>query len=229
MEKNSVIKEYRGRLSVEQVVIGMNAAAHNARRLLEDAKRLFDAGSYPTACSLATLSIEESGKLTVLRAISVAADDQTLKTVWRDYRSHRAKNVMSMFPELVANGARKLSDFRMIFDPKSDRSIVVDVIKQLGFYTDCYENGHWSEPYRVIDEELARGTILTAEILLPKQETCAREIELWREHLGKVWGTPAMHHGLIEFFRAMVAEGLTNRSAKEIADFLGLPPSSEML
>jgi hypothetical protein len=29
---------------------------------------------------------------------------------------------------------------------------MLDVIKQLGFDTDCYGNAHWSEPSKAIDE-----------------------------------------------------------------------------
>ena len=49
----------------------MNAARRNARRLAEDAKLLLEAGRYPTATALAVLSIEESGKMSILRGFCV--------------------------------------------------------------------------------------------------------------------------------------------------------------
>jgi hypothetical protein len=33
---------------------------------------------------------------------------------------------------------------------------MLDVIKQLGFDTDCYGNAHWSEPSEAIDEQTQR-------------------------------------------------------------------------
>src|SRR5262245_14331298 len=64
------IAQYRGPLSAQQIADGMNGAARNAKRLLEDAITLIKAGRFPTACSVAILSIEESGKLPVLRALA---------------------------------------------------------------------------------------------------------------------------------------------------------------
>ena len=52
------LNAYRGRLSAAQVAAGMNAAAKNASRLAKDAAMLLDAGSFPTAASIAVLSIE---------------------------------------------------------------------------------------------------------------------------------------------------------------------------
>jgi AbiV family abortive infection protein len=56
----------------------MTAASENAARLAQDAILLLDAGCLPTACSLAVLSIEESGKVSILRAMSLARDDNEL-------------------------------------------------------------------------------------------------------------------------------------------------------
>jgi AbiV len=49
------IKQYKDRLTPEKVATGMNAAARNARRLLDDAQLLFASKRYPGACSLAIL------------------------------------------------------------------------------------------------------------------------------------------------------------------------------
>jgi hypothetical protein len=65
---------YRGKLSPKQAAEGMNAAAQNAKRLCEDAQLLFEARKFPTACALAILSIEESGKLPFLREIACVKD-----------------------------------------------------------------------------------------------------------------------------------------------------------
>jgi AbiV family abortive infection protein len=79
---------YKGRLSPNQVASGMNAAISNAARLANDAETLLEAGRFPTAASIVILSIEESGKVSALRAIALAKTDTESEQTWRDYRSH---------------------------------------------------------------------------------------------------------------------------------------------
>ena len=67
---NSILPQYKGKLDPEQIAQGMNAARRNAQRLADDAKLLLSAKRYPTAASLAILSIEESGKVSILRGIA---------------------------------------------------------------------------------------------------------------------------------------------------------------
>ena len=67
---------YSGELSAAKITHGMNAARRNARRLADDAKLLLDAGRYPTAASIAALSIEESGKISVLRRLASASNEE---------------------------------------------------------------------------------------------------------------------------------------------------------
>ncbi len=64
MSQSKVMPLYKGRLSAGQIAAGMNAARKNAKRLLEDAKLLLEAKRFPTACSLAILSIEEFPQVT---------------------------------------------------------------------------------------------------------------------------------------------------------------------
>jgi hypothetical protein len=49
---------YKGTLTPQQIADGINAANKNANRLTSDAKFLLDAGRYPSATSLAILSLE---------------------------------------------------------------------------------------------------------------------------------------------------------------------------
>src|ERR1043165_9306013 len=84
---------YKGRLSLEQIVAGINAAIHNARRLAEDARLLLESKRYPSAAALAILSIEESGKTSILRSLAFANNQEALIACWRNYRTHTKKNV----------------------------------------------------------------------------------------------------------------------------------------
>lgn len=88
---------YHGELSPEDVAKGMECAIDNAKRLANDAKILFDAGSYASSCALAILSIEEVGKLSILRRMALGGNNNSIKAMWREFSSHTDKNYMWMF------------------------------------------------------------------------------------------------------------------------------------
>jgi AbiV family abortive infection protein len=117
--------QFRGPLNIGQIAGGMNAATANAARLATDARLLLSNGRWPSAASLAALSIEESGKVVILRRFLTATEDE-IKSLWKEYRSHTQKNLNWILPDLVANGARKLDDFRAIVDRSSDHPKVLD-------------------------------------------------------------------------------------------------------
>lgn len=223
------LPSYKGKLSFLQIAEGMTAALKNAERLALDAKLLLDAGRLPTACSLAALSIEESGKVSILRAMSLARDDSELKDEWKRYRSHTNKNVQWIFPQLVAEGARKLYDLRPLFDKGAEHPYLLDQVKQLGFYTDCLGNkGHWSIPDEVVDGELANQLVATAELLSSASSTSEREIELWVEHVGPVWKKDMnwMKRAVANWYEAMQREGLKPDGENGMEKFLhdGIDP-----
>lgn len=207
----------------------MTAASENAARLAQDAELLLDAGRLPTACSLAALSIEESGKVSILRAMSLARDNIELKEGWRRYRSHTNKNMQWIFPQLVAEGARKLDDFRPLFDKDAEHPYLLDQVKQVGFYTDCLgSKGHWSIPDEVIDGELAGHLVSTAKLLSSVTPTSEREIELWVEHVGPVWKKDMnwMKCAVESWYKSMQREGLEPDGENGMEKFLrgGIDP-----
>ena len=181
------LDSYKGKLSAEQIAAGVNAAIQNAKRLAEDASLLFEAGRFPSAASLAILSIEESGKVSILRSLALAKTDEDIADAWRDYRSHTKKNVSWLLPQLTEQGARKLDDFKPLFEKSSDHPYVLDQLKQIGFYTDCLGRAHWSIPQEVIDESLAKMLVQVAKIFASDKHVSKTEIELWIKHIGPVW------------------------------------------
>lgn len=223
------LPSYKGKLSFAQIAEGMTAASKNAARLAQDAKLLLEAGRLPTACSLAALSIEESGKVSILRAMSLARDDNELKEEWKRYRSHTNKNVQWILPQLVVEGAKKLDDFHPLFDKDAEHSYLLDQIKQLGFYTDCLGNkGHWSIPEEVVEGELTNQLVATAELLSSASPTSKHEIELWVEHVGPVWKKDLnwMKRAVANWYEAMQREGLKPEGEKGMGQFLhdGIDP-----
>jgi AbiV family abortive infection protein len=129
----------------------MNAAIANAQRLAEDAQLLLDAERFPSAASLAILALEEAGKVIILRQLFSSGSEKELSENWRRYRRHSEKNFFALMPDLVRQGARELHQFRTIFtkDTESHRA-TYDTVKQLGFYTDCCGDVHWSIPTELI-------------------------------------------------------------------------------
>ncbi|MBL7165041.1 MAG: AbiV family abortive infection protein [Dehalococcoidales bacterium] len=111
---------YRGTLTPAQIVEGTNAACANAKRLLHDAKLMFESDRYPTAVALSILSIEESGKVPILRLLSLANTQESAISKWKEYRSHTSNNVLWSFPSFAAKGARTLEEFKPLFDEHSE-------------------------------------------------------------------------------------------------------------
>lgn len=180
------LDSYKDKLDNKQVADGINAARHDARRLTEDAQILLESHRYPTAASLAILSIEESGKEHIIRGMAIAGTDDEVLQHWKDYRSHTKKNIMWLLPQLVMEGARHLDDFKPLFESTAEHPYILEQVKQIGFYTDCLGNVNWSEPTEVIDKDLATMLVQTAKIFLRKGEVTTQEIELWGKHLGSV-------------------------------------------
>jgi AbiV family abortive infection protein len=222
MAKIDHLKQYRGRLTPSEIATGMNAAARNARRLLSDAELLLSKERYPLAASIAILAIEEAGKISILRGLSTAPDDATVKESWRAYRSHQAKNVAWIIADLASKGATTLRDLKPIYDGNSDHPFLLDALKQIGFYTDCCGDRHWSEPHEIIDDAFARTIVMTASILCPKREISVREIELWVQHVAPEWGKPSMFLAAYRFHEAMEMEGLGHHDLEKVRRFLGL-------
>ena len=218
------LNQYRGRLSPKQIADGMNAAQRNARRLVDDAKLLLDAGRFPSAASLAILSIEESGKTSILRQLSVAKDDKEIADCWRAYRSHTKKNAMWILTELFSKGARKLDDFLPMFSDGAEHPQLLDQVKQISFYTDCLGNAHWSEPTDVIEEPFARTIVQIADIFARDKAISAQEIELWIQHIGPVWmaNPDWMRKAVENWYSEMQQVGLKPAGPNEMEDFIRL-------
>jgi AbiV family abortive infection protein len=213
---------YRGRLKPTQIAEGMNAALENAARLVSDADCLLKSGAFPSAASLAILAMEEAGKISILRSLSVARSEAEIIDAWKEYRSHPKKNVAWILPQLVAQGARKLEDLRPIFDEMSDHPYVLDHLKQLGFYTDCLGKAHWSKPVDVIDEQLARMLVEIARIFAKGSKHSRKEIELWIEHVGPVWkkNMAWMKQGISNWYSVMQAAGLAKEGPNIMEQFV---------
>jgi len=212
------LDSYKGKLSAHQAAAGINAAIQNAKRLAEDASLLFEAGRFPSAASLAILSIEESGKVSILRSLALAKTREEIADAWREYRSHTKKNASWLLPQLAEQGARKLDDFRPLFEEYSDHPYILDQLKQIAFYTDCLGGAHWSMPQEVIDGSLANMLIQVARTLAKDKQVSENEIELWIKHIGPVWKRDPswMKKALCNWYREMQDAGLAPAGENEM-------------
>ncbi|MFU1519955.1 AbiV family abortive infection protein [Vreelandella alkaliphila] len=218
------LKQYKGRLSASQIASGINVAIKNSRRLFEDASLLFDNGRYPSALALAILSIEESGKASILRSLSLADDVKELKEGWKRYRSHKDKNTHWIALDMMLEGARSLEDLSRISDPDSDHPKILDQLKQVALYTDCLGSAHWSFPEEVVEKDLAAGILRTADIFSRKQNCTEEHISLWVKHMLPVKNQPQsiQNQALLNWFNEMKAKGHITEGEVAFKDFLGV-------
>lgn len=221
-ENKKKLPQYKGKLNAANIAAGMNAAIKNARRLFNSAEILFENKDYATAVSLAILAIEEAGKTSILREISLTTDEKLLKKYWKEYRSHTQKTKTWNLIDYIPQGTVKLQDFKGMFDPDNTSSNQLDQVKQIGFYTDCLGNAHWSMPEEIIDKDFAEQILLIARIhCKSKREISTREVELWIECLTPVWMTSMdkMKQGLLAWHQRMQEDGLAD-SYDRFADFV---------
>ena len=217
-----LLRSYSSVLSIPQIAEGMNIATKNASRLAADARYLLERERYPSAASMAALSIEESGKVVILRRFLTVTDKKELRALWKEYRTHTQKNLNWILPDLVSKGARKLDDFREMVDPESDHPELLNSIKQLGFYTDCLGDAHWSDPTVVIGPDLAKSLVTTAEVLAPDRDISVKELELWDKHMKPVWGKDYewMRQALSNWYAEMQEAGLVPEGENKMDRFL---------
>ena len=209
MAKNK-LSQYRGDLNAAQIADGMNAARRNARRLADDAQSLWRLSRYPTATALAILSIEESGKVTILRGLARVPTPELRRQHWKEFRSHRKKNVAWVIPELYRDGARTLESLRLAATPSAPHTALLDQLKQISLYVDCLGDANWSEPEAVIDESLSRYIVGTADMLAKGGTITELEVRLWIEHMSPTYDQSLERQktSLQSWYAAMKENGL---------------------
>ena len=110
-------------------------------------------------------------------------------------------------------------------DPDSDYPDILDQMKQLCTYTDCFTKAKWSSPAEVDVEGLAPYLVKMAQVLGRPKEVAAEEIDLWRKHLLPVKSASmnAQKQAVAAWFHEMKLLGLSEASPEEVETFLGRP------
>ncbi|MDX3913862.1 MAG: AbiV family abortive infection protein [Pseudosphingobacterium sp.] len=180
-------RQFTQKLSLKLATEISNGAIENAKSLYEDAKLLYDNEKYARAISLAILSIEESGKLSIIRSILLEDDSKEISKLWKSYRRHQDKNSMWIVPELIFKGATKLDDLRKVVDKNSDHFQILDDLKQLCFYSDVFTKGKLSVPKNVANKKVAQSILDIAKINITDVSPTEESLEIWVKHLKPVW------------------------------------------
>jgi AbiV family abortive infection protein len=170
---------YRGRLTPAQMAEGISVSNYNAARLLEDATLLAKNERYPSAVALAILAIEESAKAGVLRAMAMCRNETEMKSHWRQFRNHSAKNIMSFAPLLDQKQALA-KNLDSLSAMTSDTRAVED-LKQTATYTDCIQlpdHIEWWIP-EVVDKRTADVWLTLARLVVKAETVTTEEVELW--------------------------------------------------
>lgn len=220
--RKSKADPYRGPLSPFQIAEGIAAAKRNARRLLEDAGTLYDSGRFPSATSLAALSIEEFGKLPILRRMALATTGDDWRICWRDFANHGAKSAQWSVPFLVKQ-ADTPEEFFAAFGAARD-PVLLDSLKQLGLYLGCYGRAHWAEPHHVIEKDQAEPVLYAARAIsagsTPSALDSSTAVQLWSESLGGCFRCTAVvaNNRVVEFLETARSEGMALEGE-------GIPPS----
>ena len=183
---------------------------------------LLEADRLPSAVALSILSIEESGKVPVLRQMATADGEKEVRDIWKAYRSHIKKNVLWIFGELVAKGGRTLDELRGVVDPNSDHPDILDQLKQLSLYTDCFTKATWTSPQELDLTTLAAYLVKMAQILAKARTIVPEEVQLWRQHLWPVRNAPlAEQKRAVEaWYGEMRIRGLSDAGAEDVEQFL---------
>lgn len=216
-------RQFTQKISLEKAAEISEGAIKNAKSLLEDAKLLYENDKYPRAISLAILSIEESGKPSIIRGIVLEDDPKQISNLWKSYRKHQDKNSMWIVSELILNGARTLENLRKVADPKSDHPQTLDNLKQLCFYSDVFTKGKLSIPDNVANKEVAQSLIATAELSIKESLNSVDALEIWVKHLKPVWKTETsfMKKALLACYIELEKKNLIEKgTANKMNEFL---------
>jgi AbiV family abortive infection protein len=199
----------------------MNAAMKNAQRLAGDARLLFENERYASSLALAILSIEESGKCHILRELALARNERELRDCWREYRSHTKKNQLWPLIATFMKGSRRADEFKWLLEADAQHPYLLDKVKQISIYTDCYTKGLWSVPEQIAEQELARNLLTTAEVLSRSRNFTTEEIDLWIQYLQPYWkvSDEASQRALFEWDKEMRKRGLVKNETTTLEKF----------
>jgi len=216
-------RQFTQKISIKLAVEVTNGAIENATSLYNDAKLLYDNEKYARAISLAILSIEESGKPSIIRHILLEDDPKEISKLWKSYRRHQDKNSMWIVPELIFKGAKKLEDMKKVVNENSTHFQLLDNLKQLCFYSDVFSKGKMSIPSKVANKDIALSILEIAKLNINNTFNTEETLEIWIKHLKPVWkqDMDKMKQALVNCYSELEEKKLIEKgSTSKMSDFL---------
>lgn len=208
--------------TVEQIAAAINATRRNGRALVEESRILFAAGRYARAGALAILSIEEAGKINVLRCVAVARSAEERENFAKDLTSHREKNSHWIIGALRQNAPFPMLVLSALEGKDGGHSKYLDKLKQATLYTDIIKDGSCREPKDVMNGALAEELINCAEELLPDVVTAPQELELLRNHFSQCENFYDLVEAIGGFLGELKTEGYLTSDPEVLISQLGL-------
>lgn len=218
----SISNQYFGKLDSEKAAKGMNLAIKNSQRLLEDSEILFKQDRYSSAVALAILSIEESGKLPILRGLTMEDDDKKIAKKWKSFRNHLQKNNLWILPDLASQGANTFDELKVVYSDEAKHPKTLNALKQISIYTEFVGKAKWTYPDVVITKEIAESMLMIAKILCPNKEITALELDLRKEYLKPVLKKDinSIKQAIIDLNEALNNHGLNSYDEDVLYDFI---------
>lgn len=131
---------------------------------------------------------------------------------WRDFANHTAKSAQWTVPFLVKQAKTPEALFAAF---GTDRDpVLLDSLKQFGFYLGCYGRAHWAEPDHVIEKEQAEPVLYAARAIsagsTPSALDSPTAVQCWSEALRGCFRCTAVvaNNRVVEFLKTARREGM---------------------
>ena len=165
MKTKGELRQYEGKLTALEASSALQAARLNALDLSVTSELLYNRKRYHHSAALAALSIEESGKFTILLSIFLELG-KPLKQLWQEYRKHTAKTEMLNFAidcriAVVFPGMDKRT--RKQIAANGPDSANLELNKQLSLYSDCLESKDGVICHLPKNGKMTEGTLILSE------------------------------------------------------------------
>ncbi len=159
---------FRDAITIAEIATGLTATIDNMEGLVAAARTLIEAGSFAPAFGLSIMSLEESGKLTALRAMCQRGGISGTKwgKLWASFRSHSYKSsggLMNCCPDKLRGDPEIMMS--LAFEHAATAEQIEDS-RQWSFYVDFEgETRTWNRPQDFSEQE-ARQALSLAEAAL---------------------------------------------------------------
>lgn len=163
---------YNDKLTIPEIAAGIEATIANMEALVEAARLLLDAGNAGPAFGLAVMSLEEAGKLHVLRAMCQrgGVPNAQWRKLWASFRSHQYKSsggLMDSYSDDVRGDPETVLELALGHAESTDQ---VEAARQWSFYVDFdAATRTWNRPPE-FDEQKALDALGTAEAVLQRNK-----------------------------------------------------------